>query len=111
MSSVDDEVAVRYPSASQCARERRVLEAQTVCRPRVEPDVGVRAPQRRCLPRQLEQRAVERDPRLIAAEDRMEVIGEFVARPALQRSELSWVVQADIQRAVATLGEAAERAA
>src|SRR5262249_19563368 len=77
---------------------------------RVEPNVGA-APAK--APRDLRRvvgRTVVGEPPLLAPEDREDVVGLLVARPALDHVELAGVMEADVQRPVAAFREAAERA-
>src|SRR5205085_10609208 len=110
VAAADEEEAVRDAEAGEVGGEVLVLLAQPVGGPGVEPHVRVHAAKgRRDGVKRLE-RAVLREKIRLAAEDRAQVVGLLVARPALEDVELAGVVQADVERAVAALREAAERA-
>src|SRR5581483_8302348 len=57
----------------------------------------------------VERRVRAHEPRA-RAEDRAQRVGRLVARPALDDAELAGVVDGDVDRAVAALREAADRA-
>src|SRR5919197_2957717 len=111
VAAADEEEAVRDAEAGELRREGAILLAEQVGRPGVEPDVRVRAAKLRRDGVERLRRAVAGQHLRVAAEDRAEVVGLLVARPALEHLELAGVVQADVECAVAPLGEAAERPA
>src|SRR5256886_3978491 len=107
----DEEEVVRHTQALQLGREALVLALQRVLRARVEPDERAFLPQLGGDQREGERWAVVAEPGLVPAEDRPHVVGLLVARPALEHPELAWVVEPDVERRVAALGEAPDRPA
>src|SRR5690349_9308843 len=110
VAAVTDEEPVRDAVAGQLRGEAPVLAPVPVGAARVEPDERVLAPELRSDLRQRQRRAVPRQEIGTAAEDRRDVVRLLVAGPALEHAELGRVVEPDVERGVAALGETAERA-
>src|SRR5438552_7646001 len=108
--AADDEEAMRDAQRVELLRERRVLLAQPVVRAAVEPDEGPGLAQRGGCGPDLAERAVGGEQGAAVVEDRTDVRCALVPRPALEHAELAGMVHPDVDRAVAALGEAPERA-
>src|SRR5262249_58665240 len=105
VSTGQDEEAMANAQPRELVREGDVLAKRPVAEARVEPDVGAASAK---APRDLWRvlgRTVVGEPRLLAPEDRQDVVGPLVARPALEHPELTGVMKADVQRPVAAFGQ------
>ena len=91
--------------ARQLSCERGVLPPVAIVSAAVEPHVRLRPPEHRSGVAQREQWAVPAEQRGAVPEDRRNVVGALITRPALEDAELARVVDADVQRGVPALGE------
>src|SRR5439155_12765765 len=89
--------------------EADVLRPKLVVAARVHPHVRPARAQPTCDRRELLIGAVPREEAAVVAEDRGDVVGALVARPALEDAECAGVVEADVERPVAALAQPAER--
>src|SRR5262245_646231 len=110
MAAGDDEEAMADVQPRELSRERLVLVKVTIAVARVEPDVRPLPPEAAGDVGQVRARAVEGKPLLARAEDRGDLVGALVAGPALEGAELTWMVQADVERAVSPFGKPADGA-
>src|SRR5947208_15213527 len=110
VAPVHDAEPVCDPMSLEFRDERLVLAEKAIAAAAVEPEKGVGLPQRRRGGPERVERTVPCEERAFVTEDRAEVVGLLVARPALDEAELAGMVDCDVDRAVTALRQAADPA-
>src|ERR1700730_7885844 len=99
----DKLVRVGHVQCSELICERRVLQPVPICRARVEPEIGtdLSQPGRRVSH---EKPWIVRGQELeTPSEDRVQLVGTHVPRPALDDRELARMLNRDVDRAITAL--------